>query len=37
LHDRIVSGCTDAFLKYSENRSYSNFGGEKYLSILKID
>jgi FkbM family methyltransferase len=35
LHDRIVSGCTDAFLKYSENRLNSNFGGEKYLSAIK--
>jgi FkbM family methyltransferase len=37
LHDRIVSGCTEAFLKYSENRLNSNFGGEKYLSALKIN
>lgn len=37
LHDRIVSGCTDAFLRFSENRVNSNFGGEKYLSALKLD
>jgi FkbM family methyltransferase len=32
LHDRIVSGCSEAFDHLSKNRAVHTFGGEKYLS-----
>jgi len=32
LHDRIVSGCSEAFRHHSENRTVHTFGGEKFLS-----
>ena len=36
LHDRIIDGCTDAFKGLSPDRTVLNFGGEKYLSVKKI-
>lgn len=33
LHDRIVPGCTEAFLKFSAARWVVNAGGEKLLSL----
>lgn len=35
LHDRIVPGCTEAFLAFSADRWVIRFQGEKYLSIRK--
>jgi FkbM family methyltransferase len=33
LHDRIVSGCTQAFMNFSSNRTVFKDHGEKYFSI----
>jgi FkbM family methyltransferase len=33
LHDRIVPGCTDVFMKFSARRWVINAGGEKLLSL----
>lgn len=35
LHDKIVSGCTDAFFNFSSKRIVVKGKGEKYLSIKK--
>lgn len=35
LHDNIVSGCKDAFFKFSSDREIMNFSGEKYLSVKR--
>jgi len=35
LHDRIVNGCTDLFLEFSEDRILVKDQGEKYLSISR--
>jgi FkbM family methyltransferase len=33
LHDRIVSGCSEAFMAFSQNRWVVDVGGEKLLSL----
>ena len=37
LHDRIIPGCTDAFLNIPGDRKVVNLGGEKLLSIKHSD
>jgi|APTNR8051073442_1049403.scaffolds.fasta_scaffold06249_4 FkbM family methyltransferase len=36
LHDRIARGCTDAFMRFSENRHVYSFGSEKFLSVREV-
>jgi len=35
LHDRIVAGCTASFEGFSRDRTVTQHGGEKYLSVLR--
>jgi len=35
LHDRIVAGCTDAFMEFSKERKIMKGEGEKYVSLRR--